>query len=68
MTDPDESDRAAIVKRRRRFIALALAGLAVGAPAVQAQPDADPADDGGLGDGGAAPEVCLCAVVSSRPD
>lgn len=75
MSDEDEPDRAAILKRRQRMVALALAGLSGGVTGCGGGPtaclsppfDAGPDVDAGRGDAGldAASMPCLGAPIDA---
>lgn len=63
MSDDDREDREAILARRRRWIALAIAGAAATASACRAQPCLTPTDAGmpdvGTDASDASPQPCL---------
>lgn len=68
----DDPDRAAILARRQRFIALALSGLATTAACEKpkedpAAPKADKGTPQGKGDDGAPPQACL-KVAPPEPE
>jgi hypothetical protein len=69
----DDPDRAAILARRQRFIALALSGLATTAACEKpkedpAAPKADKGAQQGKGDQGARPHPCLEVAAPPEPE